>query len=148
AAEGLRHRANDAAITGRDDALLTVLQGKGKVKDYLDVKDEAKEGQAKDKELGLDNPLAKVVIWTGGLEKEEKKKDAKDTKKDDKQEAKKDEKKDARKDDKEAKKDDKEAKKDDKKEAKKDDKQEAKKDEKKDAEKQEEPRINPKATPV
>src|SRR5439155_12025458 len=103
-----RHKANEGAIQG-PDGLLSALQGKNKVKDFFDVDEEtAKDGKeseaakAKDKELGLDSPRAKVVVWADGLQKEPKKakdekKEAKkqEPKKGDKQEAKKDEKKDA-----------------------------------------------------
>jgi hypothetical protein len=125
-APGLRHRADESTIKG-DNGLLGALQGKGKVKGFFDVADEAKQGPEKDKELGFDSPTARVVVWTDGLEKEPKKA--------------KDEKKDAKKGEKEAKKDEKEAKKGDK-EAKKGDK------EAKELKVQEGPRVNPKAKPA
>jgi hypothetical protein len=121
-AAGLRHRADEATIKG-DNGLLGALQGKGKVKGFFDVEDEAKQGQERDKELGFDAPTAKVVLWTDGLEKEPKK--AKDEKKDAK---------DAKKGEKDAKKGEKEAKKGDK--------------EAKEPKTQEEPRLNPKAKPA
>ncbi len=103
-AGSLRHRANEQAIQGAD-GLLTAVQGKGKVLTFIDVSD-AKQGAAKDKELGLDAPVAEVAIWIDGLDTDTPKKEEK---KDDK----------AKKDDKKEKKDDK-AKKEDKKEEKKD----------------------------
>lgn len=86
----LRHTANESAIQG-PDGLLAALQGKGKVAKFLDVADEAGQGAARDKELGLDSPLARVEVWIDGLDRDAPKKS---DKKDDKS-AKKDEKKDA-----------------------------------------------------
>jgi hypothetical protein len=124
-AGSLRHRANTNAIQGGPDTLLGALQGKNQVKDFFDVDEETtKDGKesdaarAKDKELGLDNPSAKVVLWEDGLRKDPKKKDEK-------------------KDEKEAKKGEKDAKKD--KEA---------KDEKKADKAEEEPQINPNVKPL
>jgi hypothetical protein len=99
----LRHKASEAAVAG-PDGLLTALQAKGKVQQFFDVADEAKQGAAKDKELGLDSPLAQVAVWIDGLDKDAPKKDEK---KDDKKGEKKDDKKGEKKDDKGAKKDDK-----------------------------------------
>jgi hypothetical protein len=122
----MRHKANENAVQG-PDGLISQLQGKNQVKDYFDVDEETtKDGKeseaakAKDKELGLDDPRTKVVVWADGLEKEKAK----------------DEKKAAAKQ--EPKKGEKEKK----------DQKEAAKDEKKDAKSAEEPQINPKAKPV
>jgi hypothetical protein len=125
----MRHKANESAIQG-PDGLLSQLQGKNKVKEFFDVDEETtKDGKeseaakAKDKELGLDNPRAKVVVWVNGQEKEANKA--------------KDEKKAAAKQ--EPKKGEKEAKKGPK---------EAAKDEKKEEKAADGPQINPKAKPV
>jgi hypothetical protein len=86
AAGGLRHRADADAVGGEAPlpdkkdlfgktdkdrkGLLAAVQGKGEVKDFFDVADEAKEGKAMDEKLGLTNPTAKVAVWVGGLEPE------------------------------------------------------------------------------
>src|SRR5262249_5136786 len=102
---GMRHRADLAAVMGDSDerfpkddfhkmlnkgkggkgdtGLLAAVEGKGQVKEFFDVKDEAKEGKALDEKLGFTTPTAKVEVWLGGLEpekKEEKKSDKKDEK--------------------------------------------------------------------
>jgi hypothetical protein len=129
-----RREANENVIHG-PDGLLPTLEGRGKVKDFIDVADEKKDGATKDKELGLDaaGATARVAIWMNGLEKEPKKEEKKDAKKDD---GKKDEKKEPGKDEK------KDGKKDDKKQPEK--KEPQKKEEKKD----EGPKINPKVQPA
>ena len=81
----LKHAANDSAIQG-PGGLLDAIQGKGKVKDFFDVIDEAKEGKVKDKELGLDHPTAQVQVWANGLEKESKKGEKKGAKNGEKKE--------------------------------------------------------------
>jgi hypothetical protein len=91
----LKHKANESAVQG-PNGLLTTLQGKNQVKDFFDVDDEAKEGKAKDKDLGLDSPTATVSVWVDGLEKAPVKG------KEDKKEAKKGEKDGAKKEDKKA----------------------------------------------
>jgi Domain of unknown function (DUF4340) len=81
-------KANTTTIEG-DKGLIATLQGKRQIKEFFSPQGE-EEAKKLDAKLGLDQPVAEVKVWVGGIEKEEKKEakkekeKAKETKKDEK----------------------------------------------------------------
>jgi hypothetical protein len=90
--DGQYEKANATAVAGDEGSLLSTMKGQGKVEEFFPATTE-KEATELDAKLGLNNPVAEVKLYIGGLEK--KKEEADETGKDkDKKEKK--EKKEAR----------------------------------------------------
>lgn len=79
---GRTYKANETAVSGDRDGLLTILQGQGKVEKYLDPTSDA-EAQKLDEQLGLTAPQLEVKLYLAALEKkkteEKEKKEEKKT---------------------------------------------------------------------
>jgi hypothetical protein len=68
-ADGAWDKANETAVAGDRDSLLSDLKAQGKIGpgDYFDAPDEKIQGKELDAKLGFDHPVAEVKLYVGGV---------------------------------------------------------------------------------